>query len=597
MRGSRLSFVLIVGLAVVVVLAVLIGRTISEFVVEFTADRTPTVQKPDNAIEVTFIYAPEFEKNLNVEEIITEFNRAYARGRNPLTGEALASGERPIWITGRSGSSGTVHEGIINAFIAPNNANVERPVLWSPSVRHWLALVNYQTGRRVFDVEGAPATALAPVVMAIWESRLNALRAKHGAEIGWEELLAVFDNPQGWNAYGLSGRPSVYYGHTDPRISSTALSTLMAEFYASARYVAGNRDVSRLTLDQVNDERVQAGVRRIENLIKHYSARTTEFIEYIAQGPDYLDFVALEENDLIFINLGKTQVQPPEKLVALYPKEGTFVHDHPFAIPNAPWVSEEQRKAAEVFTQYFLSPAVQQKVLAAGFRPANRDVPLGYPISPEVGVDPTQPKTLLAVPDPAVIATVQRSWQLVKKQADILLLVDTSGSMREDDKLRQAVEAMRVFLEDQPGKNNVGLMRFDSEVELMVPIGPLESNRERILAAIDQLVARGNTALYDAVIAAVEHLQANSSPERIQAVLLLSDGQDTASQKTSLNEVVRAIQEVRNSRTPILVIPVAYGRDADVNALNTIGRASDTKVQPGDAENIKKLLDVIGSYF
>ncbi len=596
MRGSRLSFIVIVGLAVIVVLTVLIGRAISGFVVEFIADQSPTVRKPDNAIEVTFIYAPEFEKNLNVEEIIAEFNRAYARGRDPLTGRVLAAGERPIWITGRSGSSGTVHEGIINAFIAPNNANVERPVLWSPSVRHWLALVNYQTGRRVFDVEGAPATALAPVVIAIWESRLNALRAKHGAEIGWEELLAVFDDPRGWNAYGLSGRPSVYYGHTDPRISSTALSTLMAEFYASARYVAGNRDVARLTLDHVNDERVQASVRRIENLIKHYSARTTEFIEYIAQGPDYLDFVALEENDLLFINLGKTQVQPPEKLVALYPKEGTFVHDHPFAIPNAPWVSEEQRRAAEVFTRYFLSPAVQQKVLAAGFRPANRDVPLGYPISPEVGVDPTQPKVLLAVPDPAVIAAVQRSWQLVKKQADILLLVDTSGSMREDDKLRQAVEAMRVFLEDQPGKNNVGLMRFDSEVELMVPIGPLESNRERVLAAIDQLVARGNTALYDAVIAAVEHLQANSSPERIQAVLLLSDGQDTASQ-ASLNQVVRAIQAARNSRTPILVIPIAYGRDADVNALNTIGRASDTKVQPGDAENIKKLLDVIGSYF
>jgi len=591
-RRSGLSFILIVGLAACVVFVVLVGRAVSNFL----ADQSPDVQKPDNAIEVTFIYAPEFEKNLNVEEIITEFNRAYARGRDPLSGRSLAAGERPIWVQGRSGSSGTVHEGIINAFVAPNNANVERPVLWSPSVRHWLALVNYQTGRRVFDVDGAPATALAPVVMAIWESRLNALRAKHGAEIGWEELLAVFDNPQGWNAYGLSGRPSVYYGHTDPRISSTALSTLMAEFYASARYVAGNRDVSRLTLDQVNDERVQAGVRRIENLIKHYSARTTEFIEYIAQGPDYLDFVALEENDLIFINLGKTQVRPPEKLVALYPKEGTFVHDHPFAIPDAPWVSEEQRKAAEAFTRYFLSPAVQQKVMAAGFRPANRDVPLGYPISPEVGVDPTQPKTLLAVPDPAVIAAVQRSWQLVKKQADVLLLVDTSGSMREDNKLAQAVEAMRVFLEDQPGKNNVGLMRFDSDVELLVPSGPLESNRERVLAAVDQLAARGNTALYDAVIAAIEHLQANSSPDRIQAILLLSDGQDTASQAT-LNQAVRAIEEARNSRTPILVIPVAYGRDADVGALNTIGRASDTKVQSGDPESIKKLLDVIGSYF
>jgi len=592
MKGSRLSFVVIVGLAVFVVLAVLIGRAIGNFI----ADLSPTVRKPDNAIEVLFIYAPEFEKNLNVEAIISEFNRAYARGRNPLTDQPLAAGERPIWIEGRSGSSGTVHEGIINAFIAPNNANVARPTLWSPSVRHWLALVNYQTGQRVFDVEGAPATAIAPVVMAIWESRLNALRAKHGPEVGWEELLAVFDNPNGWNAYGLSGRPSVYYGHTDPRISSTALSTLMAEFYASARYVAGNRDIARLTLDHVNDERVQAGVRRIENLIKHYSARTTEFIEYIAQGPDYLDFVALEENDLIFINLGKTQIKPPEKLVALYPKEGTFVHDHPFAIPNAPWVSEEQRKAAEAFTRYFLSAPVQQKVLAAGFRPANPAVPLGYPISPEVGVDPSQPRTLLTVPEPAVIAAVQRSWQLVKKQADILLLVDTSGSMREEDKLGQAIAAMRVFLEDQPSKNNIGLMRFDGEVELMVPIGPIESNREQVLAIIDRLEARGNTALYDAVIAAVEYLQASASPQRIQAIVLLSDGQDTASQ-VSLNQAVRVIEEARNSRTPVLVIPVAYGRDADVNALNAIGRASDTKVQPGDPENIKKLLDAISSYF
>ena len=43
-------------------------------------------------------------------------------------------------------------------------------------------------------------------------------------------------------------------------------------------------------------------VRNIEELIRHYSSRTTEFKEYIAQGPAYLDFVALEENDLT--NLG-----------------------------------------------------------------------------------------------------------------------------------------------------------------------------------------------------------------------------------------------------------------------------------------------------
>jgi Ca-activated chloride channel family protein len=593
MKNNRVVFVGIIVLAVLVLGGVLLARLVSSAI----QSASPTVNKPANAIEVDFVYAPEFDKNLNVSTIITDFNRAFAEGRNPVTGQNLRPGERPVWINGKSGSSGTVQEGIINAYIAPNNANVARPTLWSPSVRHWLALVNYQTGQRVFDVDGAPGTAVAPVVMAIWESRLKAIQqANPGKDIGWEELLAVSKNPQGWNAYGLSGRPNVYYGHTDPRISSTALSTLMAEFYASSRYNAGNVNANKLTVAQINDPKVQAGVREIEGLVKHYSARTTEFIEYIAQGPDYVDFVALEENDLIFINQGKTQTKPPEKLVALYPKEGTFVHDHPFAIPNATWVTDEQRAAAKVFTDYFLTKEVQQKVMDAGFRPATKDVPLAYPISKDTGVDPEQPKTLLPVPDSDVIVTAQRSWGLVKKQADVVLLMDISGSMRDDDKITQAKEAAKVFLEDQAGTNNIGLITFNSDVEVRVPLAAMESNRAEMLANIDAIEARGNTSLNDAVVAAVDELRKTSDPSRIQAIVLLSDGQDTSS-VNNLNEVVQVLSEARNSRTPILVIPVAYGRDADINALNSIGRASDTKVQSGDPENIKRVLDVISSYF
>ena len=101
-----------------------------------------------------------------------------------------------------------------------------RPTIFSPSVSHWLALVNFQTGRQIFDLSDSPPTALAPVVMAIWESRLQAIQDKTGSdEIGWEELLAVLNSPQGWADYNVPGeRTTVYYGHTDPFISSTALS-------------------------------------------------------------------------------------------------------------------------------------------------------------------------------------------------------------------------------------------------------------------------------------------------------------------------------------------------------------------------------------
>jgi Ca-activated chloride channel family protein len=364
------------------------------------SDLTGPVQPAANAVEISIIFAPEEE--LYIVEAIDQFNRIYAEGRHPLTGQALSGGERPVFVHGQAGSSGKIAQGIINAIIAPNNANVARPTIFSPSVSHWLALVNFQTGRQIFDVANSPPTALAPVVMAIWESRLKALEANNqGEPVGWEELIEVLNSPNGWADYDVPGsRATVYYGHTDPFISSTALSTLIAEFYGSARYNSGNTGLRRLTLNEVNDPAVQQGVRDIEKLIRHYSARTTEFKEYIAQGPDYLDFVALEENDLIFINQGKTAYQPPEKLVALYPKEGTFWHEHPFAVPQADWVTDEQREAARVFTEFIRSEPIQRTVMESGFRPVNPSVTAGYPIAPELGVDPNQPATILEAPDP-----------------------------------------------------------------------------------------------------------------------------------------------------------------------------------------------------
>jgi len=462
----------------------------------------PTIGPSANALQISIIYAPESDSYL--KDAINDFNQSYANGRNPVTGAQLGANERPIYVTGKSGSSGTVMQGIVNALIAPNNANVERPTIFGPSVSHWLALANFQAGREIFDLANSPATANAPVVMAIWESRLKAIqKANPGKEIGWQQLIDVLNNPNGWEDYGFTGRRTVYYGHTDPFISSTALSTLMAEFYASARYNT-NFTGRRLTTTEVNDTKVQEGVRKIETLIKHYSSRTTEFKEYIAQGPDYVDFVALEENDLIYINQGKTQYKPPERLVALYPSEGTFWHEHPFAIPNADWVTPEQRDAAKVFTDYVLSEPIQQKVLANGFRPANSKVPLGYPIVSDLGVDPNQPKTVLDVPEPQVVAAIQQSWSFVKKQADIWLVIDISGSMQDEDKIGQARKAALAFLDKVEKQNRVGLIVFNSDVETVVELDTLERNKARLQERINGLIANGGTALFDGTMAAIQ---------------------------------------------------------------------------------------------
>ncbi|MCB9450070.1 MAG: VWA domain-containing protein [Anaerolineaceae bacterium] len=582
------------GLLLMIALAVLVacdntgGNT--------TQNNTGNVQRPSNAIDVSIVYAPE--SDLYMPQVIEDFNRAYSQGRNPITGEALASGELPIFVTGKPGSSGTVMQGIVNAIIAPNNQNVERPTIFEPSVSHWLALANAQSGRQIFDMSDVRATALAPVVMAIWESRLKAIQDKVGYEdIGWQELLDVLNSENGWCDYGIPNcRRTVYYGHTDPYISSTALSTLIAEFYAAARQQGFTG--RELGLDQVRDPAIQEGVRNIELLIRHYSSRTTEFKQYIAQGPSYLDFVALEENDLIYINRGLTDTKPPEQLVALYPKEGTFWHEHPFGIVNASWTTPEQRDAARVFTDYVLTPGVQEVIMSQGFRPANPDVTLGFPFTPENGVTVEGPKTILDVPSSDVILAIQQSWSFVKKQADIMLLIDVSGSMGEEGKLDQAKQAALAFLDEMDRGNRVGLATFSdsSLVVTRVPLGNYESVEAQIRTAIQNLQPGGGTALYDSLVQVVGGLNKSTDSDRIRAVVLLSDGADTASENV-LNAALSTIEASRADLNPVIVIPVAYGSGADIGVLNSIARASSTTVQSGDPQNILRVLEIISSYF
>ncbi|MFN8565526.1 MAG: extracellular solute-binding protein [Anaerolineae bacterium] len=546
------------------------------------------------ATEISIIYAPESDQYM--PQVMEDFNRAFAQGKNPVTSANLASGEKPICITGVPGSSGTIMQGIINAVIAPNNQNVARPTIFEPSVSHWLALANYQTGRQLFDLADTQATALAPVVMAIWESRLQAIQNTIGRqEVGWQDLLDVLHSPNGWEDYGISGRRTVFYGHTDPLVSSTALSTLISEFYASAR--ANGFTERRLTLDEVRNADVQQGVRDIEDLIRHYSSRTTEFKEYIAQGPQYLDFVALEENDLIYINRGLTEYKPPEKLVALYPSDGTFWHEHPMGIVSADWTTQEQRDAARVFVNYVLTPDVQRAIMAQGFRPANPDVPLDFPFVAENGIDPNQPSAVLDVPAPEVIAAIQQSWSFVKKQADVMLLIDVSGSMGNDGKIDQAREAALAFLDRMEPTNRVGLMIFSDQIELRVPLAISDRRRINWQSHIKSLRAGGGTELFQAVAQAASAFGDSSGENCIRAIVLLSDGADTGDQGYSLNDAISAVEASSGDLNPVILIPVAYGADADINALNSLARASNAKVQSGDPQSILGVLQIISSYF
>jgi Ca-activated chloride channel family protein len=587
-----------------------------------TYQETGGARRPGSAVDVYILYSPETQQYM--PEIIRRFNEASAEGNNPITGQPWGSGQNPIFVHGQqptTGSSGTAAQGIINAIMNPSNSNVYHPTIFQPSVSHWLALVNFQAGRPVFDLADAQATALSPVIIGIWESRLRAIQSTLGTEsIGWDDLLAVLESENGWQDFGIpNGRRAVYYGHANPRISSTGLSTNISEYYACARQ--NGFDDRRLSLAAVNNRDVQGCVQNIERLVRHYADSTEDFLEYINRGPEYLDMIALEETDLICLNRGaqqgtRTCIQPQERLIAIYPEDGTFWHEHPFGIVNADWVTPEQQQAARIFTDFVLTEDIQQLIMAEGFRPANPNVPLDFPFVEDNGVDPDQPTALLEVPNPEVVAAIQENWTLVKRQADILLVVDTSTSMQEEGRLDNARAALAAFLSAQDTSTRIGLVTFSDTVTVWDPIDTLESNYASLIFHItceleqdfiqprNPLINRclrpdGSTSLYTGIRTAIDILDATSEPTRIRAVIVLSDGQNTCRGEgcSTLEDVVSKIERTRSSLNPVIVIPIAYGSDADVTTLTRIAQASATEVQSGSPDDITDLLELLGSYF
>src|SRR5258708_10631138 len=104
------------------------------------------------------------------------------------------------------------------------------------------------------------------------------------------------------------------------------------------------------------------------------------------------------ESLVVEANDGKKYPHLPYPVVAIYPKEGTFYSDHPFAIPQASWMTQEKRAAAVTFRNFFLAPAQQQKSVKYCFRPANLSVSSVSPIDRAHGGDPSQPRSVLQIP-------------------------------------------------------------------------------------------------------------------------------------------------------------------------------------------------------
>src|SRR5436853_1974306 len=115
------------------------------------------------------------------------------------------------------------------------------------------------------------------------------------------------------------------------------------------------------------------------------------------------------------------------------------------------------------------------------------------------------------------------------------LTIDNSGSMR--NKRERVNSAALAFVRESNPDDETFIVNFDDsaylEQDFTGSIGDL-------IDALDNIDARGETALYDAVYLSADHVKAGKKDKK--ALLLITDGEDNVS-KYNLNKVIEALRQ------------------------------------------------------
>jgi Ca-activated chloride channel family protein len=145
--------------------------------------------------------------------------------------------------------------------------------------------------------------------------------------------------------------------------------------------------------------------------------------------------------------------------------------------------------------------------------------------------------------------------------ANLVFLLDVSGSMNEERKLPLVKSAMRLLAEQLTARDRVAMVVYAGSSGLVLPATSGDRKGE-ILAAIDRLEAGGSTNGGEGIQLAYKIAQENFIRNGVNRVILATDG-DFNVGTTSEGDLVRLIEEKRQSGVFLSVLGFGTGNVKD----------------------------------
>ncbi|MFF0744975.1 substrate-binding domain-containing protein [Streptomyces sp. NPDC004111] len=529
---------------------------------------------------------------------------------------ARSSGGQCVKIEVSSVDSGTAMKALVRGW--DTRTDGPRPDVWTPASTVWLAIARQRAA-------GKDTLALLPqsAGASLASSPLTVAMPRPAAvKLGWPSKKLSWAD-----LANLASKPGFKLGKTNPETSTSGLNATIAAFYTQTG------TTGELVPSDLTNKNNQNKVRTIEKAAVHYGETTLTFLANLrryddaGQAASYIDAITMEENSVVAYNEGypcgsrsaepgcAKKAPPRTKLVAFYPTNdsgvGTIYSDHPYTKLNG--LTDAKQGVADDFARFLASQTAQDSFTDLGFRtPSNEPT---KKITSDNGARPDAPLPQpLQAPPAGVLDKVLEVWRQLRKPANVLILMDTSGSMGsnaedrkpitgEPSKLDLVKQARGPLLDGFSEQDRVGLWHFSATHVADADPAPMgarqpdgSTQRARLQAQVARLSPDAATALYSTINKAVQNLRDHYDADAINAVVVLTDGKNETKGGPELEELKRIIGDP--DKPPIRVFTIAYGTNAGASELKQIAEATNARAyRASDPNTIPNVLTNVISNF
>ncbi|MBE9138343.1 VWA domain-containing protein [Nodosilinea sp. LEGE 07088] len=418
-----------------------------------------------------------------------------------------------------------------------------KPAGYTPAHGLWLELLKADG---IVTTPIAPALVANQAIFALQPQVYEALA--EAGEVTFDRVVAAI----------LAGEFEV--GFCNPYIASPAINFLYTLLWRAAGH---DQTGAPLLVEDLDDPAVNSVFAAFQQQIALTTPTYLDLKQIWQQDPDAFQAIVMSRQS--FVNLKK---EP----------EFAQLAEVPFGVPETSplvafnWTSPTEREALKAFAAFATTAPMQQLAVQQG----------------HIQTDYLQQGDFPPLPSGEVLKAAQTFWKQRKdggRTVYMELVVDTSGSMDQNNRLKAVQEALRFASQQINPGNQIGLVTFSDRPIRRIHLAPFnELEQKRLFTAIDQLQPDGSTALYDGVAVALAELmeKQKTDPDGQFYLLLLTDGDRTDG--LTLNQIQAVIQQ-----SGVRVYPIAYG-EVNHRELAAIAALREGAVYEGTPERVQVLL-------